>query len=450
MSESSECQGQIGINVGKNTKPENPRMTRRRFLKTLPGLLSGFAFPERDKRKTEQLSGPYISQKELRLSADVLRVLSESLPEGISVDAEGNVSGLLDFEDNLTEKSFLATSASASSFEFLPTQSVEVLVRNSWYPAEVEAFRYYGTEYNSFAGDNVVIAVLDTGLFTNNYEIQKWFPGVSVNFLGDFSPGASSGSRDIYDNDTTRSPGGHGTRATTLMAAKEVGLVRPQELMVAKIYDSDGLSNIFGVAEALKTAVNAGADVVMLNWGFQSDIISVYFDTPLKIAAEKGVVIMSAAHNYGQRSPYFPAGFADQYDGLYSVSAIGKNGQPTSWTNRPGNIRNAFYLPGESVFSIKHTNQLYLMSGTSASTPMAAAFAAIAVSEFRKNNPHATRFQARREAMKALVNSGKNLNPIDPLGPNAKVPQLQSLYRLLGSKMPTWVKGEVHVPIVTR
>jgi subtilisin family serine protease len=164
-------------------------------------------------------------------------------------------------------------------------------------------------------GHNTVVAIVDTGVMLDHPDLagQAWsntdeIPGNLVDDDGngyvddingwDFHNGNNT-VWDEYDNDL------HGTHvAGTIAAAANngeggVGTAWNTKLMVLKVLGENGGTSEVS-ADAIRYAVNNGADVINCSWGGYdkfpgSPMLNAAFDW----AAQKGVLIVTAAGNEG-------------------------------------------------------------------------------------------------------------------------------------------------------
>lgn len=153
-----------------------------------------------------------------------------------------------------------------------------------------------------FQGDDVVVALLDTGIDLNH-------PALAGHWLAGY---------DMVADDATpqdEGPGtgwGHGTHIAGIIAH-----VAPNsKLLPLRVLDSEGRGNVFTLAYAIEWAVEHGADVINLSLGTDTD--AAVLREGIAAAQAAGVVIAAAAGNNNTNSPQYPVA----YDGVIGVTAV--------------------------------------------------------------------------------------------------------------------------------
>ncbi len=215
-------------------------------------------------------------------------------------------------------------------------------------------------------GNGILIAVLDTGIDSNQPELSAKITGKK-----DFS---GSGIDDGF---------GHGTHIAGIIAAATnnsvgtAGVCPGCNLIIGKILDDEGYGPDSAVAEGIIWAADNGAKVINMSLGGTSgqDIKC----EAVKYAWDKGVIMAAAAGNFGNKTVNYPAhcenviavASTDNKDALSSFSTYG------TWVDvaAPGSvIYSTLPISSYKLQQLKpglKTNYDYL-SGTSMSTPMVA------------------------------------------------------------------------------
>ncbi len=142
-------------------------------------------------------------------------------------------------------------------------------------------------------GEGVIVAVLDTGVDTNQ-------PALA----GKLMPGWDYVDDDAEpDEESVGVATGHGT-----FVAGTVSLVAPAaRILPLRVLDGDGVGTAFAVAEAIDDAVAEGAGVINLSFGTTEKLDSRVLKDAIKAASKAGVVIVGAAGNDGTETKTFPA-----------------------------------------------------------------------------------------------------------------------------------------------
>lgn len=212
---------------------------------------------------------------------------------------------------------------------------------------------------------HATVAVIDTGI--NRF--HSLFAGRTI----------SSASRNFVDNSSDISDvTGHGTHVAGIIADATPAQV---DLMILRVYDSNGNSLSSIVQAALLYAVEKGADVINISLG-QNDYNSSSQDWlagGIDAAWDKGIPIVCAAGNSRKNvSSCYPA----CNEKTIAVSAIDKNGQFASSFNRTEGSNYGsgidFAAPGVGIDSASSRNnyELDAKSGTSMAAPYVCAAAA--------------------------------------------------------------------------
>jgi len=175
-------------------------------------------------------------------------------------------------------------------------------------------------------GRGVTVAVIDTGIacfdkgpFSRGSDLAGTRCEGGWNFVDD--------SNEAYDDH------GHGTHVagtiaqTTNNGVGTAGLAFCATLMPIKVLSKQGFGTVANVAEGIRYAADAGAQVINLSLG--GPIKSGILEDAVKHALAKGVVIVAAAGNSG-RSVGWPAA----YPGVVAVSATDSNDKIAWFSSR--------------------------------------------------------------------------------------------------------------------
>ena len=212
-------------------------------------------------------------------------------------------------------------------------------------------------------GAGVRVAVLDTGAQLNH-------PALKDNFY-------RTKKYDFVDDDTNPSEAagtlrGHGTHVAGI-----VDLVAPKaRIMPLRVLDAEGSGNAFVIAEAVRYAQNAGADVINLSLGSQAG--SELLQDVIGEAVENGVVVVAAAGNENTFAPHYPAaggGEEEGADGLVAVTSVDRYEKKSDFANYGPWVGVA--APGTSIRSAFPVGDYATWSGTSMATPFVAGQAAL-------------------------------------------------------------------------
>jgi subtilisin family serine protease len=216
-------------------------------------------------------------------------------------------------------------------------------------------------------GENVKIAVLDTGCDLNHSDLKNNLL-TGINFV-------TAGQPPDDKN-------GHGSHASGIICAQnnEIGMVgvAPKcKVIPVKVLDDNGAGNLIHVANGIRWAVDNGADIISMSLGAPSPIQQVR--KAIQYAAKKNIPIFVAAGNAGQTNNIF---YPARYPETISIGSIDENMERSNFSNTGPNLD--FMAPGGKIFSTVNNNWYAILSGTSMACPFAAGVAALLLSYKRK------------------------------------------------------------------
>ena len=251
--------------------------------------------------------------------------------------------------------------------------------------------------FSGSTGQDVVVAVLDTGLDYSHSE---------------FSGRIVDGYDFIDDDNIAQDVHGHGTHcAGTILGANDgvgiTGVAYDAKVMPIKVLNDSGSGSITGIVAGMRWAVDNGADVLNLSLG-GSFPNSNYLDA-LKYAADNGVVVSMASGNSYASQPGYPARYATDYG--IAVGAVDINKNNAAFSNRAGNT-NMDYVsaPGVSVYSSLPGGGYASWSGTSMAAPHVAGMAALLKSYDKTLTPSQIEDLICASASNSDSNSSNNSN----------------------------------------
>lgn len=274
----------------------------------------------------------------------------------------------------------------------------------------LDAINYLSLYQSGYNGENVTLAIIDSGLYAwhdneGTYHGHEEFETLSIseysrNFLG---TAAEEESSPYYYRDQRAV--GHGTFVASQIAAKTdngtgiSGIADGVEIMSLRCI-SDAGSDIFPyddaydansgsvaiVAAAIRYAVDNGADVINMSLGAKSTTSITTLQDAVNYANDNGVIVVAAAGNDGTADTFYPA--ACQYViGVGSVSQSGdslvrstfsQHNTSISVTAPGGDVLGIAIYPGSAgVLYTDSANSYITSSGTSYSSPVVSALAAI-------------------------------------------------------------------------
>ena len=215
-------------------------------------------------------------------------------------------------------------------------------------------------------GANTITAVIDTGVQLNHPLLVGRITTVQADFVdGDgIANDEPNGLDDDADGEVDESTG-HGTHVAGIAL-----LVAPDtRIMPVRALDSDGMGDVFSVAESILFAVENGANVLNLSLGTtgESDLL----EEVIEEAAQSGVLVVAAAGNLGTNQEVYPAA----NECALAVTSIGPTDRRSSFASYGNWVDLA--APGESIYSTFPVDGYAWWSGTSMAAPFVAGQAAL-------------------------------------------------------------------------
>jgi subtilisin len=228
-------------------------------------------------------------------------------------------------------------------------------------------------------GEDVSVAVLDTGVFVEHFDLKD-----RISQCKDFT-----GVKPSVVDGRCEDKNGHGTHVAGTIAAdggsdgKGIYGVAPEANLYAyKVCGANGSCWADDVAIAIRTAVDKDADIINISLGGDSD--SSLIKNALLYAVDNGVLVFVAAGNDGPEfgSIGYPGANTEviavgAFDVDYSVaewSSRGINSETTPDVIEEGDIE--FSAPGVNIESTSKDGGYIILSGTSMATPHLSGLAA--------------------------------------------------------------------------
>ena len=212
----------------------------------------------------------------------------------------------------------------------------------------------------NYLGQGIRVGVIDSGVSPHDDFGSRLLAG--RNFI-----------QDAIDPDDTEDNLGHGTRVAGLIAASGstgyIGAAPGAEIVPLKCTDSSRVK-ISAICSAIYSAINDfDCKVLNLSLGVRTEYTSL--QEAIAYAAERGVVVVSAAGNGGDGTLMYPA----RYDTVIGVGAVDRDGVVSSRSNHNSSV--FVTAPGVRVRTIDNYGGYSTGTGTSFSVPQTAAAAAV-------------------------------------------------------------------------
>lgn len=263
--------------------------------------------------------------------------------------------------------------------------NADINARDAWQVTTGFSFNY---------GGFVKVAILDTGIDQNHPDVSdKIVTEVQQNFTD------STSVDDFY---------GHGTHVSGIVAADTdngegvAGTCPKCRLLNVKVLNDSGSGAYSWIANGIIWAADNGAQVINMSLG--GSVKSKTLEQAVNYAWNKNVVVVAAAGNSGNSSKTYPAA----YNNAISVAATDNQDHKASFSEYGSWVDVA--APGVNVFSTFPTHPFYLQSeygrslnydfgsGTSMSTPVTSAVAALIWSTDKYTTAQEVRDQLQRSA----------------------------------------------------
>ncbi|OBZ08156.1 MULTISPECIES: S8 family peptidase [Bacillales] len=237
----------------------------------------------------------------------------------------------------------------------------------------------------SKGNDQVIIAVLDTGVQSNHPDLK-----------GKITKGTNIVNEGADPDDDV----GHGTHVSGIIGAVVnngegvAGLSWYNKIMPVKVLDSSGAGSTYSVAQGIIWAVDHGAKVINMSLGnyAQAD----FLHDAIKYAYEHDVVMIAASGNDNTDRPGYPAAYPE----VFAVAATNSSKEKASFSNYGDYIDVA--APGDSIASTYPGSQYAALSGTSMASPHVAALAGL----IRSVNPALSNVEVMEIMRKSAIDLG--------------------------------------------
>ena len=218
-------------------------------------------------------------------------------------------------------------------------------------------------------GDNVKVAVIDTG----------WYPhkDLIANFVEGYD---ATGNNDYYDHGNF-----HATHCSGIIAANcgsnsgVMGIAPNSKLISIKCLNDDGTGTYDDVIQALKIAHDLDVDIINMSLGNPNSPDNETLHNLVKDISNQGKIIVCASGNDGKTELNFPA----RFDEAVSVAAVDQSGQLAKFSSTGPQLDAA--APGVQIYSTWGDNQYAQLSGTSMSCPAISGIIALILSWYKQH-----------------------------------------------------------------
>lgn len=178
-----------------------------------------------------------------------------------------------------------------------------------------------------------------------------------------------------------------------------VGVAPEAKVLPIKVLDDSGHSGFAQIADGIRAAVAARADIINMSLGAPQAPPDDFYNA-IKEAHAAGVIMVAAAGN-DAGAVNWPA----RYDEVIAVSAIDNQGNLANFSSRGDQID--FGAPGVNIYSTYLNNQYAVLNGTSQASPFIAGVCALLLS-WTRNHPELPQIKNSDDMLVAL---GKFTDP---------------------------------------
>ena len=219
-------------------------------------------------------------------------------------------------------------------------------------------------------GEDVVIAVIDTGCDLNHNDIKN-------NLLD---------GKNFIDNNSPQDDHGHGSHVCGTIAAENNGLgmvgVAPRAKIVpVKALGKRGQGSLDSIVNGIIWSADQKVDFITMSLGSPTNVPQL--SEAINYANSKGCIVFAAAGNSGENSDImYPA----KYQNVISTGAIDENFERTKFSCAGDDLD--FLAPGHNIFSLAPNNGYAIMSGTSMSNPYVTGCAALLLAFNRRSKKY--------------------------------------------------------------
>lgn len=268
----------------------------------------------------------------------------------------------------------------------------------------------------------VIVAIIDDGININHPDLvgKIWVKANAVygaskiiDFVGD----------KIGDNKST---GQHGTMIAGIIGASTnnnegiAGIAKNVKFMPLRVFGFDESAKEENIIRALNFAIDNGANIINLSLGWSQFEYSDKYDSVIKRAYDKGIVVVIAAGNGDVQSlqengvdltinPISPV-CNNKWSTEYSIGVLALDSiwYRTKWTNYNGCV--LFSAPGEGIvsssipkFNEKYGTNYNIGDGTSFSAPMVTGIIALGYNQYGYVSPKIVRESLNQSLTKNSV-----------------------------------------------
>ncbi len=206
----------------------------------------------------------------------------------------------------------------------------------------------------------IKIALLDSGVDAGN--------DISLAYSISLVPGEEEMTKIFMDGS------GHGSSVAGLIAAQDngegiTGINPNAEIYSIRVLDDANQAPLSRVIEGIYLAIEQKVNIINMSFGLNT--YSEALEEAVEAAAEKGILVVAAAGNTGDKGVQYPAA----YEEVLAVGSVDKQGEVTENSAKGEEIE--IVAPGELVRTTGFLGTEMVSSGTSLAAPQVAAVASL-------------------------------------------------------------------------
>lgn len=232
-----------------------------------------------------------------------------------------------------------------------------------WHLGNIKAERAWNQINEN--GNSAVVAVIDSGIDHSHIDLRNRIAPGGYNFLHN--------STDIYDYD------GHGTFISGVISAEAnnnygiTGIAGNNNIKILplRVSDYEGMSSVSNIIRAIDYSISKDVDVINLSLGGTD--YSHSLKDAIQRAIKANIVVVAASGNEALLGN--PIIYPASYNGVISVGATDMNNNRAEFSNYNNYVD--IVAPGQFIYSTYPYSTFDYGSGTSYSTPMVSATAAL-------------------------------------------------------------------------
>lgn len=206
----------------------------------------------------------------------------------------------------------------------------------------------------------IKVAVLDSGI--------DWGNDINLVYQVSLVPGEEEMTQIFMDGS------GHGSSVASLIAANKnekgiTGINPNVDIYSYRVLDDANQAPVSRVIEAIYMAIDQNVNIINMSFGMADS--SEALEEAIHIAKEKGILIIAAAGNTGEKGVQYPAA----YEEVMAVGAVNKDGEVEDYSAKGREVE--VVAPGELVKTTGFIGSEEVTSGTSLAAPQVTAVASL-------------------------------------------------------------------------